>query len=199
MASKSRWANTEDDARLEAQRKREKEEKKRAKAEKQREAERAAAAAAAIRQEQTIDDSKLQNGYTDDAHGPPLKRRRAEDGAPSPVHASQPIRLQRFEGDGWRPSRSVEEFEMMNEIAEGGYGAVTRVKEKATGRIAAVKRLKYDHKDAGIPGSGMREIQLLRDCNHEHIIKLQEVCVNDSKASLGRVFLVRQLSDAQTN
>ncbi len=38
--------------------------------------------------------------------------------------------------------RSVEEFERLNRISEGTYGVVYRAREKATGRIVALKKVR---------------------------------------------------------
>lgn len=184
MASKakgSRWATTEEDAALEAQLKKEKEEKKRLKAVKarkqQEEADRAkAAAATAAAQQQTNRD-----GEGDD--GPPAKRRRLspEPDAAQPQNTTdkpaQP-RLLRFEGGGFGKCRSVENYDKLNDIEEGAYGWVARAKELATGKIVALKRLKIDPKDrSGLPVTGLREIQILRDCAHRNVVRLKEVVV----------------------
>jgi cell division cycle 2-like protein len=183
MASKSkssRWAETEEDAALVAQQKREKEEKKRLKAEKakrqQEEALRAKAAAAS------------QPNGSGDGHddGPPAKRRRLSpqpDSAQGPTTAAdaagQP-KLLRFEGGGFGKCRSVENYDKLNDIEEGAYGWVSRAKELATGKIVALKRLKIDPKDrSGLPVTGLREIQILRDCDHRNVVRLKEVVVGD--------------------
>jgi serine/threonine protein kinase len=38
--------------------------------------------------------------------------------------------------------RSVEEFERLNRISEGTYGVVYRAREKSTGRIVALKKVR---------------------------------------------------------
>lgn len=184
MASKpkpSRWAATEEDAALDAKLKKEKEEKKRLKAEKarrqQEEAERAKRAAAAAAQQT--------DGIGDGGDGPPAKRRRL---SPQPgsaetttaIDATEPPRLLRLEGGGFGKCRSVENYDKLNDIEEGAYGWVARAKELATGKIVALKRLKIDPKDrSGLPVTGLREIQILRDCDHRNVVRLKEVVVGE--------------------
>ena len=187
MASKaksSRWAETEEDAALAAKQKREKEEKKRLKAEKarrqQEEAERARTAAAAAAAQQTNE-----SGDADD--GPPAKRRRlsphpgsSSGAAPATTDAASQPKLLRFEGGGFGKCRSVEKYDKLNDIEEGAYGWVSRAKELATGKIVALKRLKIDPKDrSGLPVTGLREIQILRDCDHRNVVRLKEVVVGE--------------------
>lgn len=184
MASKaksSRWAVTEEDLALEAKLKKEKEEKKRLKAEKarkqQEEAERAKAAAAR---------PANASGDGDGDDGPPAKRRRL---SPQPASAPTPTtttdatghsRLLRFDGGGFGKCRSVENYDKLNDIEEGAYGWVARAKELATGKIVALKRLKVDPKDrSGLPVTGLREIQILRDCSHRNVVRLKEVVVGE--------------------
>ena len=186
---KSRWADDEEDAQLEAQRKREKEEKKRAKAEKQRKAEEAAAQAAFEKQRQeALAAQAQQDGEegTVELSNRPAKRRKL---SPEPLsNAAQtldaPLKLRRFEAPGWKPCRSVEDFEKLNEIEEGAYGWVSRAKDTLTGKVVALKRLKMENAQDGVPVTGLREIQTLRDCSHENILRLQEVVVGEDRSKV---------------
>jgi cell division cycle 2-like protein len=193
MASKpkSRWAETEEDAALEAQRKKEKEEKKRLKAEKQRklEAEKAAREAEAAAAKQTAAQEP-----EDGSSGPPAKRRRLSpergDATPAGVPpnsaaAGGGARLLRFDGGGFGKCRSVEKYDKLNDIEEGAYGWVARAKELATGQVVALKRLKIDPKDrSGLPVTGLREIQILKDCDHRNVVKLREVVVGEDTSKI---------------
>lgn len=173
MSSKSRWADTEEDAKLDARLKREKEEKRRKKLEKARklEAEKQAQAA------QTSNSLQVD----DDDDGRPSKRRRL---TPEPngtkVENLPPARLLRFETGGWGKSRSVENYDKLNDIEEGTYGWVARATERATGKIVALKRLKLEPSDrSGLPVTGLREIQILKDCRHRNIVTMEEVVVGE--------------------
>ncbi|GAB1320794.1 cyclin-dependent kinase [Madurella fahalii] len=188
MASKpkSRWADEEADAALEAQLKKEKEEKKRLKAEKARklEAEKQAreAAAAAVAAE------TQQDG--DSANGPPTKRRRISPERET-LQLAGALKLLRFDGGAFGRCRSVENYDKLNDIEEGAYGWVSRARELATGKVVALKRLKIDPKDrSGLPVTGLREIQILKDCDHRNVVKLQEVVVGEDTSKIENIFLV---------
>ncbi|CAM1502826.1 Fc.00g076020.m01.CDS01 [Cosmosporella sp. VM-42] len=178
MSSKSRWANTEEDAKIEAKLKREKEEKRRKKAEKARrlEAEKQAQSQAA----EVVRNHA--NSLDVDDDGRPSKRRRI---TPEPNGAATkaelpPAKLLRFETGCWRKSRSVENYDKLNDIEEGTYGWVARATERATGKIVALKRLKLEPADrSGLPVTGLREIQILKDCRHRNVVTMEEVVVGD--------------------
>ena len=180
--TKSRWADDDEDATLEAQRKREKEEKKRAKADKQRKFE----AAEAAREKDAAQQATPTNaaaGNQDDLNGEterPPKRRRLSPDQDAPTIELPPVKLLRFPALEWGPCRHVDNFEKLNHIEEGSYGWVSRAKETATGDIVALKKLKMDNANDGLPVTGLREIQTLMASRHSNIVALREVVMGDS-------------------
>lgn len=194
MTGKSRWANAEEDAALDARLKKEKEEKKRLKAEKAAKAERERQRAAEAEQQQKIQ-AQQQQGDETQTDRPPAKRRkitpeREGDGG---TGDTENVKLLRFEAGGWAPSNSVDNYDKLNDIEEGAYGWVARAKEIRTGKVVALKRLKLDtseSKKTGLPETGLREIQILKDCSHKNIVKLQEVVVGGNTSRIESIFLV---------
>ncbi|KAI1847740.1 hypothetical protein JX266_006235 [Neoarthrinium moseri] len=204
MAGKSRWADSEEDAALEAKLKREKEEKKRLKAEKARKAaeeEQQRAAEAATRQQAAAAALPPQDQDEDDARRPAKRRKLTPDpdarpqaqGTASVQPSDKPeddegTKLLRFECNGFGPAPSVENYDKLNDIEEGAYGWVTRAKDLRNNRVVALKRLKLDdsaQNRVGLPETGLREIQILKDCSHRNVVELHEVVVNDGAATAG--------------
>ncbi|KAI5303005.1 hypothetical protein KEM56_000130 [Ascosphaera pollenicola] len=190
MASKSRWAAPDPEEEAFAERKRlEKEAKKRAKEARQRQLEEARRKAAqAQAQAQTADakrrrEEEEEDGDKEQAEGASAKRRKTSATADDPETSS----LLRFPAPEWRPCRHVDNFESLNRIEEGSYGCVSRAKDKNTGAIVALKKLKMEQSPEGFPVTGLREIQTLMESRHENILNLQEVVVGDS---LDDVYLV---------
>ncbi|EKG20553.1 hypothetical protein MPH_02080 [Macrophomina phaseolina MS6] len=183
MAGKSRWADEEEDAEIEAQRRREKEEKKRAKAEKQRKLEE--------QQRQAEERRRAEQEAAAVDKDRPAKRRRPSlsgEGDDNNGRQEKPRRLLRFAAPEWGPCRRVDNFERLNHIEEGSYGWVSRARETATGEIVALKKLKMDNLNDGFPVTALREIQTLKESrSHRHIVDLREVVVGDT---LNDVFLV---------
>ena len=183
MASqaKSRWADDEEDAALEAQRKREKELKKKAKAEKQRKLEeedilrkKSLAGATAA-----TEDGVAAQAEIDGEFGRPSKRRRLSPEQDQATVEPASGKLLRFPAREWGPCRHVDNFEKLNHIEEGSYGWVSRAKEIATGEVVALKKLKMDNAIDGFPVTGLREIQTLMASRHENIVALREVVMGD--------------------
>lgn len=79
-----------------------------------------------------------------------------------------------------QPSRSVYSYEKLNEIEEGSYGVVFRAREKQTGDIVALKKLKLEEEKNGFPITALREIYSLMSCRHENVVGIREVVVGDT-------------------
>lgn len=199
MAGKSRWADDEEDAALDAQLKREKEEKKRLKAEKARKAEEAAAAAAKLQQQQQEREAADSQTQDSELSSRPSKRRKLSP-EPSEREGNEPpaINLLRFPAPEWKKCRSVEDYEKLNDIEEGAYGWVSRAKDSATGKVVALKRLKMDNANDGIPVTGLREIQTLMDCEHPNIVALKEVVVGEDMTKIERYVVLLLPSSSST-
>ncbi|PNY28439.1 Cyclin-dependent kinase G-1 [Tolypocladium capitatum] len=190
-AGKSRWADTEEDAALEARLKREKEDKRRKRAEKarrleqQQQQQQATALAAAQGRDESPGGGG--DGDGDDDGSRPSKRRRLALEPDAADTGRSPAELLRFETGSWGATRNVENYDKLNDIEEGTYGWVARGTEKATGKVVALKRLKLEPQDrSGLPVTGLREIQILKDCNHPNIVGLHEVVVGDDLSGLDK-------------
>ena len=173
---RSRWADSEEDQTLEAQRKQEKEAKRRAKAERQSKLQ-----DKAQRSEVPEIAPPISNGHNSDENGfeRPSKRRRLSPETPVAPQATEASGLLRFPALGWEPCRHVDNFEKLNHIEEGSYGWVSRAKEVATGEVVALKKLKMDNLNDGFPVTGLREIQTLQASRHDNIVVLREVVMGD--------------------
>lgn len=84
----------------------------------------------------------------------------------------------------WHPPiqgcRSIHNYERLNHIEEGSYGVVFRAREKATGEIVALKKLKMDKEKNGFPITSLREIRSLMEAGHENVVRVREIVVGDT-------------------
>lgn len=78
------------------------------------------------------------------------------------------------------PCRSVYCYERLNHIEEGSYGVVFRARDKETGDIVAIKKLKLDEEKMGFPITSLREVMALMVCKHEHVVPIREIVVGDT-------------------
>ncbi|KAK0755876.1 hypothetical protein N5P37_011552 [Trichoderma harzianum] len=188
---KSRWASSAEDAEYEARQKKEKEEKRRKKALKLQEEEekKKALLAAATTTTSQFAETNDDNDDAASSSSRPSKRRKL---TPEPASNNTSATLLRFDVGTWKPSRSVDNYDKLNDIEEGTYGWVARATELATGRVVALKRLKLEAGDPnGLPVTGLREIQILKNCRHRNVVAMEEVVVgNDVSKPDNSIFLV---------
>ncbi|XP_076898028.1 cyclin-dependent kinase G-2-like isoform X2 [Bidens hawaiensis] len=85
--------------------------------------------------------------------------------------------------------RSVDEFERLNKIDEGTYGVVYRAKDKKTGEIVALKKVKMEKEREGFPLTSLREINILLSFHHPSIVDVKEVVVG---SNLDSMFMVME-------
>ncbi|XP_059834211.1 cyclin-dependent-like kinase 5 isoform X5 [Hypanus sabinus] len=64
------------------------------------------------------------------------------------------------------------------------YGTVFKAKNKETHEIVALKRVRLDDDDEGVPSSALREICLLKELKHKNIVRLHDVLHSDKKLTL---------------
>ncbi len=70
-----------------------------------------------------------------------------------------------FDGDA-----QLKRFERLEKIGEGTYGLVFKVRDTATEEICAMKKIKLDSDDEGIPATSIREISLLKELSHPNVV-----------------------------
>jgi serine/threonine protein kinase len=69
-------------------------------------------------------------------------------------------------------------------VGSGTYGDVYKGKLKGSSEIIAIKKIKIDLENEGIPSTALREITILRELQHPNIIELKDVICNNNKLYL---------------
>lgn len=87
----------------------------------------------------------------------------------------------------------MEDFQKIEKIGEGTYGVVYKGKNKKTGQIVAMKKIRLESEDEGIPSTAIREISLLKELKHPNIVSLQDVLMEDNRLYLIFEFLSMDL------
>ena len=64
----------------------------------------------------------------------------------------------------------MEDYEKIEKIGEGTYGVVYKSKHKVTGDIVALKKIRLEQEDEGVPPTAIREISLLKELQHPNIV-----------------------------
>ena len=78
----------------------------------------------------------------------------------------------------------IQDYVKIEKVGEGTYGVVFKGRHKKRGEIVAMKKVKYQYHDDGIPSSTIREISLLRDLRHPNIVELSDVLLEDKEIYL---------------
>lgn len=75
-----------------------------------------------------------------------------------------------------------------SKLGEGTYGIVYMAKMKSDGTFVAVKEIKIDHCDDGIPSTAIRELAVLKEVvGNDYIVNLIDIVHGEQ---LNRLFLV---------
>ena len=93
----------------------------------------------------------------------------------------------------------VDKYEKLQQVGEGTYGVVYRAKDVDTGDIYALKEIKLESEDEGIPSTAIREIALLKELQHPNIVRLVNVLHTDRKLTLVFEFLDQDLKKLLDN
>ncbi|GAB4831685.1 hypothetical protein Ancab_005698 [Ancistrocladus abbreviatus] len=88
---------------------------------------------------------------------------------------------------GWVPLRA-DAFEKLEKIGQGTYSSVFRARENATGRIVALKKVRFDNFHPESVRFMAREITILRRLDHPNIIKLHGLITSRLSCSIYLVF-----------
>lgn len=95
-------------------------------------------------------------------------------------------------------SRSVDAFEKLEQIGEGTYGQVYMAREKDTGEIVALKKVRMDNEKEGFPITAIREIKILKKLKHDHVIRLKEIVTSKAQENnkyKGSIYMVFEYMD----
>eukprot|EP01114_Cavostelium_apophysatum_P003597 TRINITY_DN1358_c0_g1_i1.p1 TRINITY_DN1358_c0_g1~~TRINITY_DN1358_c0_g1_i1.p1 ORF type:complete len:327 (-),score=96.08 TRINITY_DN1358_c0_g1_i1:254-1234(-) len=87
----------------------------------------------------------------------------------------------------------MENYTKLEKIGEGTYGVVYKAKNNITGDIVALKKIKLESEEEGIPSTAIKEISLLKGLNHPNIVRLYDVIHGDKKLTLVFEYLDQDL------
>ncbi|KQK04318.1 probable serine/threonine-protein kinase At1g54610 isoform X2 [Brachypodium distachyon] len=88
---------------------------------------------------------------------------------------------------GWTPRRA-DTFEKLNKIGSGTYSNVYRARDTVSGRIVALKKVRFDNLEPESVKFMAREILILRRLDHQNVIKLEGLVTSRMSCSLYLVF-----------
>ncbi|KAJ3146920.1 cyclin-dependent serine/threonine protein kinase [Geranomyces variabilis] len=78
----------------------------------------------------------------------------------------------------------MDKYQKIEKLGEGTYGIVYKAQNKDTGDIVALKRIRLDNEEEGVPCTAIREISLLKELKHLNIVRLYDVIHTEKKLTL---------------
>lgn len=75
-------------------------------------------------------------------------------------------------------------FEREGKLGEGTYGVVFKARDKTTDETVALKKIRLENNDEGIPSTAIREISLLQELRHPNIVELKDIVHGENKLYL---------------
>eukprot|EP00245_Coleochaete_scutata_P004586 TRINITY_DN17307_c0_g1_i1.p1 TRINITY_DN17307_c0_g1~~TRINITY_DN17307_c0_g1_i1.p1 ORF type:complete len:303 (+),score=45.16 TRINITY_DN17307_c0_g1_i1:204-1112(+) len=78
----------------------------------------------------------------------------------------------------------MEQYEKVEKIGEGTYGVVYKARDVYTNETLALKKIRLDAEEEGVPSTALREISLLKEMDHRNIVRLQDVVHCDKRLYL---------------
>jgi cyclin-dependent kinase len=90
-------------------------------------------------------------------------------------------------------SKKIDKYQKIDKIGEGTYGVVYKCKDTQSGDIYALKKIRLQAEEEGIPSTAIREISLLKELQHVNIVRLLDVIHTDKKLTLVFEYLEQDL------
>jgi len=87
----------------------------------------------------------------------------------------------------------MEQFQKIEKIGEGTYGIVYKAHDKETGKLVALKKIRLETESEGVPSTAIREITVLKELDHPHVVRLYDVVHVDLKIYLVFEYLNQDL------
>jgi serine/threonine protein kinase len=75
-------------------------------------------------------------------------------------------------------------YQKLEKLGEGTYGVVFKALDKRSSEVVALKKIRLDQEEEGIPPTSIREISILKELKHPNVVGLYEVINSQGKLTL---------------
>lgn len=67
--------------------------------------------------------------------------------------------------------QGLEKYKKLEKLGEGTYGVVYKAINLETGETVAIKKIRLEKEDDGVPSTAIREISLLKNLKHPNVVE----------------------------
>jgi len=78
----------------------------------------------------------------------------------------------------------LEKYIKLDKVGEGTYGVVYKCRNKESQQLVALKKIRLENEDEGIPSTAIREISILKQMKHPNIVNLVDLIHGEKKLYL---------------
>ena len=75
------------------------------------------------------------------------------------------------EGNLTKPIKGLDKYKKIEKLGEGTYGVVYKAQNLETGEFVAIKKIRLEKEDDGVPSTAIREISLLKNLKHPNVVE----------------------------
>jgi len=90
--------------------------------------------------------------------------------------------------------RFAARYHKIEKVGEGTYGVVYKARDNETNQFVALKKIRLESEDEGVPSTAIREISLLKELTHTYIVNLLDV-VHLMTGQSSKLYLVFEFLD----
>ncbi|KAI1291849.1 Cyclin-dependent kinase 1 [Halotydeus destructor] len=88
----------------------------------------------------------------------------------------------------------MDQYKKIEKIGEGTYGVVYKAEDlKRNNVLVALKKIRLENEDEGVPSTAIREITLLKEVTHPNVVELLDVIMQENRLYLVFEFLSMDL------
>jgi len=86
-----------------------------------------------------------------------------------------------------------DDYIKLEKLGEGTYGVVYKARHRKTNKVVAMKKIRLESEEEGVPSTAIREISLLKEVQHPNVVALLDVLMQESKLYLVFEYLTMDL------
>lgn len=83
-----------------------------------------------------------------------------------------------------KPVSGLDKYQKLEKLGEGTYGVVYKAQNLETKEFVAIKKIRLEKEDDGVPSTAIREISLLKNLKHPNVVELKEVLFSQEQLYL---------------